>query len=84
MNLREYQVAARDIDELYLNNLYAAERNSNGNTIGHLRWMVQEICNGMPEKKAIRWLGYIQGALVASGCATLADMKEVNKRAWRP
>ncbi len=33
------------------------------------------------EAKMNRWLGYAQGVVVASGCATLEEMKEINRRA---
>jgi len=29
--------------------------------------------------KQCRWLGWAQAAVVASGCATLDDMKEINR-----
>lgn len=50
----------------------------------HLCWMIGEIQNwdlsGQPKReKAMRWLGYIQGCLVAGGGATLDEMKELNR-----
>jgi hypothetical protein len=34
----------------------------------------------MTREKAHRWLGYIQGCIVAGGGATLEDMKRVNTK----
>ncbi len=48
--------------------------------LGHLAWMCDEannvlIPNGKVEK-AMRWLGYVQGVLVARGLFTLSQVKE--------
>jgi hypothetical protein len=49
--------------------------------INHLNYMIDEIVEGgQSEGKANRWLGYLQGVLVATGVATLSQMKDVNKR----
>lgn len=47
---------------------------------GHIAYMIIKILSGGVEgEKAHRWLGYIQGVLVARGFASLDEMKEVNK-----
>lgn len=49
----------------------------------HLKSMVSRI-DGMPteysEAKKGRWLGYMQGVLVANAVMTLEEAKEINKR----
>lgn len=49
----------------------------------HLKSMVERI-EGMPdeysEAKKGRWLGYMQGVLVANAVMTLEEAKEINRR----
>lgn len=45
----------------------------------HLRDMRGRITEDMSRGKLGRWLGWAQAAVVASGCATLDDMKEINR-----
>lgn len=49
----------------------------------HLESMLDRVTK-MPEQfsegKLGRWLGYMQGVLVANQCGTLEDMKQLNKR----
>lgn len=48
----------------------------------HLHYMIDEIEAGrVAGEKAHRWLGYLQGVLVAFGAATLEEMKETNLQA---
>lgn len=45
----------------------------------HLNFMIDEIVSGrVAGEKSHRWLGYMQGVLVATGSATLEEMKSVN------
>lgn len=46
----------------------------------HIMWMLGEIDDMPPEKAemANRWIGWAQCAIVAAGCCTLEDMKEIN------
>lgn len=46
----------------------------------HLLWMLCRMRDGMSATKACRWLGWIQCAIVASGAATLEEMKAHNLR----
>jgi hypothetical protein len=50
--------------------------------LAHLAWMLGEIVpfydNGRVEK-AMRWLGYVQGACTALGMCTIGAMKNLNK-----
>lgn len=81
MTLTDCLAAAKEIDRLYLEtNCLKAERNERGLSYEHLRWMVLEMHNGMSIGKAMRWLGYIQGVLVATAVCTLEDMKNLSKR----
>jgi hypothetical protein len=48
----------------------------------HLYAMIDKIESGeVAGEKAHRWLGYLQGVLVATGGTTLEEMKLVNVRA---
>ena len=48
----------------------------------HLVWMLQQICTEqITGEKAHRWIGYVQGVLVAFGVTTVAQMRELNRRA---
>lgn len=82
MNLQQALVAVRAIDTLYLAPTgLESEQRADGLGEAHLRWMVQAMHNNMPEAKVMRWLGYIQGVLVAEGKATLAEMKHISMKA---
>lgn len=83
MTLDQCQSAARAIDTTYL--LIAhVRRDEGGKSLAHLRWMVAEINNGMSNNKAMRWLGYIQGVLVARYDVPLEVMKELSRAAVTP
>lgn len=70
--------------------LLAGERNYDmtefeevGVNFDHLESMYQRVRDnptGFSEGKLGRWLGYMQGVLVANQCCTLEEMKELNKR----
>lgn len=82
MNLQQCIAAANDVDARYMAPICGAiERSERGLGLPHLRWMVQEISNGMSENKAMRWLGYIQGVLVARYDVPLVEMKHASMRA---
>lgn len=56
-----------------------AERADDGDELSHIVWMAQEMQRGyFSDAKANRWLGYMQGWLVASGLLDLADAKGTN------
>jgi hypothetical protein len=84
--LEQAIVAANEIDKRFLKpRTLAVRRSEEGTNFGHLRWMVQEMsAPGFSENKAMRWLGYIQGVVVASGEATLEEMKDLSRRAAHP
>jgi hypothetical protein len=51
-----------------------------GRMIKHALWMINDVltrmeADDMDEGKAFRWLGFIQGALWASGLFTIDDMR---------
>ena len=49
----------------------------------HLKFMFNRAINGdeeFTEAKLGRWLGYMQGVLVANECITLDEAKEINRR----
>ena len=58
------------------------ERDIDGGSLAHASWMLHGITMGyVQHEKAHRWLGYAQALIVNHGVASLADMKEINKRA---
>ena len=82
MNLEQCLAAAKRIDdELMAPICPKIERHENGKFLHHLRWMVQEMHNDMSVNKAMRWLGYIQGALVLGYGQTLDSMKKYSMEA---
>lgn len=82
MNLEQCLAAAKRMDDELLAPICARiERHDGGKHIYHLRWMVQEMHNSMSVNKAMRWLGYIQGALVLGYGQTLESMKKYNMEA---
>lgn len=48
----------------------------------HLIWMMNEIVRGNLHDitKENRWIGYVQGCLVALGLSNVDDMRDINKR----
>lgn len=55
------------------------ERSDEGNTQGHLLWMLHQLSAGeVRNDKAHRWLGYAQGLAVMLGLVTLEQMKLTN------
>lgn len=70
---------ARQIDDR-LKNMVCIERDPNGLSLAHLRWMIAEM-GAMSEAKTMRWLGYIQGVLVAYHVFTLDECKEMSRKA---
>lgn len=81
MTTEEAVTAAQVIDRVYLAPVSLYARQSEGGINNpHLRWMVEQM-PGMAEDKAMRWLGYIQGVLVAQGRSTLSEMKTLNQQA---
>lgn len=56
--------------------------NSDEDLVSHLRWMVLALPSLVEEghkDKALRWLGFVQGALWAKGLATISDLKSCNR-----
>lgn len=76
MNHQQCVKAANKIRELFLFG-HDPIQSLEGNNPNHLVWMVEQIPH-LTENKAMRWLGYIQGALVWGGIATLSEMKQVS------
>ncbi len=47
-------------------------------SLKHLNWMLCQICTGpVSGGKAQRWIGYVQGVLVAKGHMTLDELNEI-------
>jgi hypothetical protein len=44
----------------------------------HILWMCEQIPK-LPRGKADRWLGFVQGWLFETGCASITTMREWNK-----
>ena len=56
-----------------------SERQTEGNTIPHAEWIVEQVAKGnVCGDKAHRWLGYGQGVLVVLGVMTLSQAKLIN------
>lgn len=55
---------------------YTTKRN--GNTLEHVRWMLDEL-RDLTGAKAMRWLGFVQGVLWMQGIYTIDQMREHNK-----
>lgn len=60
------------------------ERSEEGNTQGHLLWMLHTVTGWGNTEKAHRWLGYAQGLAVMLGLCTLEQMKYLNLEAQDP
>jgi hypothetical protein len=48
--------------------------------LAHIKGMYERITDDFSEAKLGRWLGWAQCAVVAAECATLDEMKAINKR----
>lgn len=82
MTLEQCRAAARATDARFIPAWAEAVRDPDGRTLEHLRWMVVQIhAADMTEDKAMRFLGYIQGQLVAVTRATLGQITEINRAA---
>jgi hypothetical protein len=48
----------------------------------HLHWMLMAVISGDCHDitKENRWIGYVQGCLVACGATTVEDMRDINKK----
>lgn len=60
----------------------APARDSTSVNRGHIHWMCLQIPVFVHEQrieKAMRWLGFVQGALWALGLSTVEEMKRDNK-----
>lgn len=56
------------------------KRSKEGNTVPHLRWMIKEMkTNEFSSAKWNRWLGYIQGVMVAFNLTNLNDERDRNR-----
>lgn len=61
------------------NNMITAEQQEEGKDPPHLKWMAEQIISEkVTGRKAQRWLGYIQAALIFTGANTLNQMKALN------
>ena len=62
--------------------LTLGEQHSDGDGSKHMVFMLQEICKGeMSIGKANRWLGWAQCLMMIYNHASLAELKDVNRRA---
>jgi hypothetical protein len=52
---------------------------STGDAWSHARWTCEEISKMTDLEKAIRWLGFVQGVLWATGRRTIDKMREDNR-----
>lgn len=81
MNLQQCLAVADRIDKEILHPLVDAKRDDKGINLSHLKWMVEQMHGKMSQDKAMRWLGYIQGVLVARYGQDLDYMKQISKEA---
>lgn len=80
MNREACVKAANEMCIVYLGDICMA-KSATGNNPAHIRWMTIEMeKESMSDDKANRWLGYIQGWMVANDYATLEDCKIVNAK----
>lgn len=49
----------------------------------HLRWMLRELFHMEDEEKAMRWLGFIQGCLIAQGYTTVQKERDFTRPYFR-
>lgn len=80
MNHAQACKAAHLIYVRWFGSSFEPQRTDSGVSSPHLAWMCLEIPN-LSENKSMRWLGYIQGVLVAQGRATLEQMKDISREA---
>lgn len=50
-----------------------------GTSLSHLRWMLNELRGEMEITKANRWLGFIQGTMIAAGLLTVTREREFTR-----
>lgn len=50
-----------------------------GTSLEHLRWMLGELRGDMEPMKANRWLGFIQGTMIAAGLLTVPREREFTR-----
>jgi hypothetical protein len=85
MNREAVIYAAEQIRELVdPDNRIEARQDPNGDTVHHFLWMCDQITTGaVTGRKAHRWLGYLQCAMVFSGeeHLSLEAMKQLSREA---
>lgn len=57
------------------------DQSPEGNTQGHMVFMLRSVVSWGNTEKAHRWLGYAQGLAVMLGLTTLEEMKVINYEA---
>jgi hypothetical protein len=56
-----------------------------GTSPAHLRWMIEQIRPGtMPIDKLHRWLGFVQGTMIAAGYLTVASERDATRPLLNP
>jgi len=56
-----------------------------GTSLPHLAWMLSELKSGnVRGYKAHRWLGFVQGILIANGHATVPEEREFTRPYLKP
>lgn len=78
MTLQDVKDVLRGYDAVLSNNGVIVQRNRHHATLAHVRWMTHEVQTWGEDhrEKAHRWLGFVQGVLVARGLFSLGDVKE--------
>lgn len=77
MNIVE---VATDIKDTYLAEVESWRHVGFEERVEHLVWMLNGIIQGyVQHEKAHRWIGFVQGVLLAQEMASVADLKKINR-----
>lgn len=78
MNLQDVKDVMLGYDAVLANRNIIVQRHAHLATLAHVRWMTNEVQQWTRERegKAMRWLGFVQGVLVANGIFSLDDVKK--------
>lgn len=79
MNERVRALLQKYDDELSRYTLRRVEDAAEGNSLGHLRWMIREMLDhgdDWSDRKTNRWLGFIQGTLWQSGVIGILKLRD--------
>lgn len=87
MDAAKTKEAARKLGDIINTTSPVAWKSVDAASLDHLKFMTEEIqkfCDAGRLDKAFKWLGYVQGVLVAFGAITLEEAKGMNKPTENP